>query len=275
MEKIRLFRYNGAKTQYIDTINYVLNKWKAPVYAEGFLGSGVVYLNLNNPYFKRYYINDIDRNIIHMFKVFSKISYSYYKKHFDYVMKRFGDIETSKESFMNFREWFNKKVWRSDTPAEAIFTMILASSCINSFFKFSKNGFASSWGNRNLAKNYSEYSHHFLKKRLNNNTVITNLNFFEYTEFLKDEVKDEEVTMFLDPPYIRGGNVDYLKTFKQDDYNNFMTYIKNSKYNVAYTDVWSKDLDWEYVTLRETMVNTGPSTDKFENKNKEVIFYNK
>jgi site-specific DNA-adenine methylase len=276
MEKLKLFRYSGAKTQFVDKINYVLNKWEASTYVEAFLGSGAVFLNLDNEKYKKYYINDVDRNIIHVFNTFKQISYKYFRSHYEYIIKKFGDIEHSKEAFMNFRTWFNKNVWKSGTKSEGIFIMMLASSCINSFFRFGPNGFGSSWGNRNFAKNYDEYTHYHVKRKLNSNVSITNMDFFDFTEFLKEEEKgNSDITMFVDPPYVRGGFVDYMKTFGMTEYEKFIQYIKQTPYNVAYTDVWSKDLDWDYVLLRETMVNTGPSTDKFENGNKEVIFYNK
>jgi len=276
MDKLKLFRYSGAKTQFVDIVNYVLNKWQASTYVEAFLGSGAIFLNLNNQNYKKYYINDIDPNIIHIFKTFKNISYKYFKSHYKYVMSRFGDIEASKESFMTFRNWFNKNVWKSGTKAEGIFIMMLASSCINSFFSFGKKGFSSSWGNRNFAKNYDEFTHHYVRQRLNKNVIITNLDFFDFIEFLKEEEKDNtDITMFVDPPYQKSGKTSYADKFKIDDYNKFLKFIKETKCNVLYTDVWSTDLDWDYLTLRETMVNTGPSTNKFENGLKEVAYYNK
>ena len=121
MEKLRLFRYSGAKTIFIDDVNYLMNRYKASTYVEAFLGSGAIFLNLNNDNFKKFYINDISREVIHIFKTFKEISFKFYKSHFNYVMDRFGDIEASKESYMKFRTWFNKNVWKSDTHAEGIF----------------------------------------------------------------------------------------------------------------------------------------------------------
>lgn len=276
MDKLKLFRYSGAKTQFVDKINYVLNKWDASVYVEAFLGSGATFLNLNNANYKKYYLNDIDRNIVHVFKTFTTISYKYFKAHYSYVMEKFGDIEASKESFMNFRTWFNTNVWKSDTKSEGVFIMMLASSCINSFFSFSAKGFSSSWGNRNYAKNYDEFTHYHIQRKLKANVVLTNYDFFDFIKFFKEEENDKNgITMFLDPPYVRGGFVDYMKSFGMTEYAKYIDFIKTTPHNVAYTDVWSKDLDWDYLLLRETMVNTGPSTNKFQNGNKEVIFYNK
>ena len=273
MDKLKLFRYSGAKSIFIDDINYLLNREKASTYVEAFLGSGAIYLNLNNDNFENFYINDISREIVHIFKTFKDITFKFYKTHFNYVMERFGDIEASKESYMTFRNWFNKNVWKSDTKAEGIFLMILASACINSFFTMSRNGFIASWGNRNFGKNYDEYAHNHIRKRLNKNTIITNYDFFDFAEFFKDEKKDD-VLMFLDPPYIKSGDMPYDKFFKKDKYAKFINYIKESPYKIVYTDAKHNDIDWDYKILRKNMVDTGPTTNKQENNNMEVAYYN-
>lgn len=278
MEKLRLLRYSGAKTEFVDKINYVLNKWKASTYVEAFLGSGVVFLNLTNNSFKKFYINDIDRNVIHIFKTFKDISYSFFKKHYNYIIQRFGNIEQSKEAFNNFKDWFNQKVWKSDTQAEGVFLMILSLTCINSLFFFTKKGFGSGYGNRDYAKNYDEFMHHHIKKRLNNNnTIITNLDFFDFLDFLKSEEKDnKDITMFVDPPYaLSTGKVSYNKHFPLEKHQKFIDFIENSEYNIAYTDTKNNLFNWDFLQLRETMVNTSPTSNKFENGLMEVLYFNK
>ena len=85
-------------------------------------------------------------------------------------------------------------------------------------------------------------------------------------KFVEIEEKDNnDITLFVDPPYIRSAETSYAKHFKLDDYTNFISYIKESKYNIAYTDIKSEDLDWKYLTLRKTMINTSPTTNKFKN----------
>lgn len=279
IKKNRLFRYSGSKNEFIDDINLLLSKYKSATYIEPFIGSGAIYLNTVNQNFKKFYINDFDRNIVHIYKTFKEISYKYFKTHFNYVMNRFGDIGNNKQSFINFRNWFNKNVWMTNSKSEGVFLMMLASSCINSFFSISKNGFNSSYGNRNYAKNYTETTHNNIRKRLNNNTIITNLDFFDFIEFLKVEEKDtmdNNIVMMLDPPYVLSGkdSVGYMKNFDINKYNKFIDFIKSTKYNIIYTDVKSDVLDWKYFTLRKSMVNTSPNTNKFENNKVEVAYYN-
>ena len=143
-------------------------------------------------------------------------------------------------------------------------------------YKFGPNGFNSAWGNRNYGKNYTKFTHYYIRKKLNETVIITNLNFFDFIEFLKTEEKDNpNITMFLDPPYYNSGKAGYTSNFKKEEYLQFLNIIQESKYNIAYTDVENGDINWDYILLRESMINKSPKTAMLKNGNKEVIYYNK
>ena len=84
----KFFRYSGAKDKFTSLININI-KTDKKIYCEPFIGSGAVLFNLNKS-FDKYIINDIDRNIIRIYKSFKNISYSYYKEVIDSVFKEFG-----------------------------------------------------------------------------------------------------------------------------------------------------------------------------------------
>ena len=113
----KFFRYSGAKDKFTSLININI-KTDKKIYCEPFIGSGAVLFNLNKS-FDKYIINDIDRNIIRIYKSFKNISYIYYKEVIDSIFKEFGkftynrrysdqeNAEKEKQNYYNFRNWFN------------------------------------------------------------------------------------------------------------------------------------------------------------------------
>ena len=120
----KFFRYSGAKDRFVDSINSYIDKTNNKVYCEPFAGSCAVLFNLNKE-FDKYIINDIDRNIIRMYKSFKEIDYKYYNDTFNKIQEAFGTFTTDrrfcadekgniqKQNYYNFRNWFNENHWKS------------------------------------------------------------------------------------------------------------------------------------------------------------------
>jgi len=265
----RIFRYSGSKYKYINCINGTINFSKKKIFVEPFVGSGVIFLNVNN--FKKFIINDIDRNIIRIFKSFKEISFDYYQTKLNDVYDMFGSIKDNKHAYYEFRNWFNDNHWNTDTIDEGIYLMFLANSCINSFLRFGPNGMNQSYGNRAYQYNYKYDMHNRIYERLQN-TEIYNLDYLKFLKVLNLPVS--EYAFVLDPPYIKKKSS--YDTLNENYYNFFLSSLEYLEY--YYTDIYDPEildkLKCSYKVLREKMINTGPLTHKKRNNNTECMFFN-
>jgi DNA adenine methylase len=195
---VKFFRYSGAKTRFIDIINsYIITNKK--VYCEPFVGSGAVLFNLHRE-FDKYIINDIDQNIIRIYKTFKEIEYDYYLDVVNFVFSKFGKFtsdrrysnngEDEKKNWYNFRNWYNETHWKTDTIDEGIYLHMLANSCINSFLRFSPNGMNSSYGLRMYFLERKNFN------KIKNILLRTEIHCSDYKNML-----NEDCFFFCDPPY--------------------------------------------------------------------------
>jgi len=270
--KNRIFRYSGSKFRFLDTINNIItSSHNSDVFIEPFVGSGVVFLNV--PKFKRFIINDIDRNVIRIYRSFQVISYDYYLLILNNIHDVFGSIKDNKDSYYNFRNWFNEHHWNSDTIDEGIYLMFLANSCINSFLRFGPNGMNQSFGHRGYHYTYDYDTHQRVFDRLQN-TEIYNLDYLTLKQGLDNNQDEYSYTLFIDPPYI-GRNSSY-ESITPEYHKKILNTLQNVEF--YYTDIYNDDiintLKCDYRILRENMINTGPHTTKKKNNNTECIFFN-
>lgn len=259
-----IIRYSGSKINFMNDINTFINKTDKKIYIEPFFGSGAVFLNLEKE-FDRYYINDIEPSIILIFNSIKKTNYNDFIEYVNHVHSKFGDIKRNKESYYNFRNKFNEKLYNTDTIFEGFGYILLYNSCINSMARFGPNGFNQSYGNRLFIPSENEWNN--AKKRLEK-TELSNLDFFEFLNNLNESESD--CLYFLDPPYIKR-EIGY-KTISNDFYINYIKWINNTKANILYTDIDHNDLNLNKYELR-TMRNISPNR-KSEYTDKEVMFYN-
>lgn len=71
-----VIRYSGSKIKYVQQLNKLVNMSNATTYVEPFLGSGALFLNLKKK-FDKYIVNDIDRNVIRIFKSLKEMDYEH------------------------------------------------------------------------------------------------------------------------------------------------------------------------------------------------------
>lgn len=264
----KFFRYSGAKDKFTPIINANI-KTDKKIYCEPFIGSGAVLFNLNKS-FDKYIINDIDRNIIRIYKSFKNISYEYYKEVIDSVFKEFGRFtddrryiskeagEVAKTNYYNFRNWFNSNHWNTDTELEGIYLHMLANSCINSMLRFGPNGMNQGYGNRCYI--------------LGENTFNNIQSILQRTEIHNGSYKDllkEDAFFFFDPPY--ASQASSYTGFSFQDQEEFLELIKDKEY--LYTDILNgvNSKLQNKLVIRE-MVSTAPSTNKGKNSNIECLF---
>jgi len=118
----------------------------------------------------------------------------------------------------------------------------LYNSCLNSLARFGPNGFNQSYGHRGLKLNtFTEDNFNTVNTKLQN-CKLYNLDFISLMDKIESNFEiDNDVLMFLDPPYIK--RPAGYKTITDNYYITYIEYLKNSKANILYTDIDHEDLD--------------------------------
>lgn len=250
---IKMMSYCGSKYNFVQKFNDIIINNKNKVYYEPFIGSGSIFVNLPNK-FDRYIINDIDENIVGIWKSIQIYSFDDFVRIKKEICKDFGNIKDDIDSYYNFRNWWNVEHFNFDKKFKFIYLYVLANSCINSFIRFGKNGMNSSFGNRDYF--FSNTSYDKIKYKLEK-TSILNCSY--------DEINySDNGLIFLDPPYSeREGS--YSNNFNDDELNNFLKFVNNisNKNNVIYTDIENKIIDDKLQNFNKyiiiDMINTSPN----------------
>lgn len=254
--------YQGSKKHFTKKFNFLISNTKHNTYIEPFVGSGAVLFNLDKR-FDNYIINDLNEHVIFMYNTFKTISYDDVLDANNDVLKNFGYIKQSKESFYAFRDFYNEKHHFSNNKEKGIYLYFLANSCINSMLRFGPNGMNSCFGERFkiMSKNDFEHIHRVLQ-----DTTILNKDY-------RDVLQDNAV-IFLDPPYFERPT-SYSSNFDAKDLQSFLDEIKSLQSDIVYTDIYSEKikeyLDWPH---QETKVITNSSPYAYNDKHQEVAFYN-
>lgn len=254
---VKFINYSGTKIKFIDIINNEINRSTNEIYVEPFLGSGSIFFNLEKK-FEQYILNDLDTNIIKMYKAFQNATYSDFKDMEDICTIKY-DIKNNKEDFYTFRNNVNKI---EDEYYYGLGLFFLCNSTINSMARFGPNGFNSSFGKRfrTLSKNDFDLIVSKLKRAEIYNTDFFNLN-----------IPEENCLLFLDPPYMERPTA--YKTITQDFFIKYINYLKETKNDFIYTDIDHEYLKMNKIILRENMYNTAPSSKKEKTKT-EIMFLN-
>ena len=267
----RFSRYAGSKTHFIEKFNAITTPLNKKVYVEPFFGSGAIFFNLDLTY-DRYVINDVNPHVINAVKSFRDGTYAQYIQIQKDVFEKFGDIKTNKESYYNFRNWFNAEYFgkSKDLITEGFMFHFLMNSCINSLVRIGPNGFNQSYGNRFFL--VDEVTFNELNRRLNLNVEIISK---DYHEVIKEN-DSPDTLFFLDPPYFMRSEVGYQKTYsKEDDLIKFIDLIKPLQGSVVYTDIACSTHDalgWNLYNTK-LLSNISPLR-RAESESQEVFFSN-
>ena len=264
---IRFFKYPGCKLNFVNIINQEINSTKCKIYIEPFVGSGAVLLNLQNK-FDEYIINDINENIIKIYKSFRDGKYSDLKNLYEMSVKEFGNPGRFKESYYNLRNALNIKYANTNTLEEGFFYYFIYIRCINGMLRWGKEGFNAAFGFRGYSLEMSESKFLKIQSILKKSKI-----FCQDYKFVFDKEYDNENSLyFLDPPYIETG-INYGESFNRIE---FLELIKNSKGKIIYTDKFNKEvsdyLDWRYVILRK-LNNIHPGKNRSNKLFDDEVFW--
>lgn len=268
MSSLRLFRYSGSKLRYINEITCLIdNKHKYEQYVESCLGSGAMFLNVDDR-FDKYVINDLDSNVIECFKSVKLCTYEDFANATRFVETTFGSIANSKKSYYCFRDWFNSSKLTSNDDDKGFYIMMLYSSCINSLARWGPNGFNTSYGNRLYLPSKQVFiaAKHKLSKTDMHNTT--------FQKVMEDcEQFDDKTLLFHDPPYIKRPTS--YATISSDVYENMLTWLSSSKLHWIYTDTENGQLQkFKRIILRENIVQTNPGKIVTNKKHSEIAITN-
>jgi len=273
MSGLRFSRYAGSKIHFVDRFNAITKGLDSKVYVEPFFGSGAVFFNLEKEY-DLYVINDINRHVINALKSFRDGDYGMYIALRDEVFSKFGDIKKNKESYYNFRNWFNKEYFDSkkDPLSEGFYFHFLMNSCINSMVRIGPNGMNQSYGNRFFIMEEDDFNE--VKRRLSANVKILSV---DYSEILS-EYNSDDALFFLDPPYFERNEVGYAETVDDmGNFESFITRIRGLSGNAVYTDIFNETqhvrLGRWHCEKTKDLRNISPNR-RDESTNEEVCFTN-
>jgi len=264
---IKFFNYSGTKIKYVKQLNSYINRTSKSVYIEPFVGSGAVFFNLERQ-FDEYILNDIDANIIRMYKTFKEIDYDYYLEVRGDITKTFGTFkkhDSAKENYYNFRNWFNETHFGKDSILEGLYLHVLSNTCINSFLRFGPNGMNQSFGNRDSV--LTEDMFNSIHNKLSSATLLN-----KRYEAVLDASDVSDSCVFLDPPYF--SQKSSYAGFNENDLVQFINRLSSLKGDYVYTDILNghnAHLNKSY--LRE-IVSTSPNNPGTKRNNFEYIFYN-
>lgn len=266
---VKFSRYVGAKDKFVDEFNRMAARAGCSTYVEPFFGSGAIFFNLSMS-FDRYVINDLNPDLINALNAFKHGEYTQYLTLMDDAFSTFGDVKKNKQSYYDFRNWFNREHWRKGTVEEGFYFHMLMNACINSLVRVGPNGMNASYGNRFLTMDESTFN--AVKARL----ALTEITSRDYMEVLAEH-DGSDTLFFLDPPYAARPTVGYGKTFGMPELANFLHAIDGLQGKVVYTDIMT-DLHaslpgrWNVIDLGQ-MANVSPAR-KSESVGMEVVYYN-
>lgn len=227
-------RWSGSKRKIIKHILPLIDDSKE-TYIEPFLGSGTMLINiLSKKSYKKYYVNDINSDLINFFTQLKNNPNSLIEQLTD-ISKSYEAIftlEEKKEYYYSIRNYYNNN--SMDKLTRACFFWFLTKTCFNGVYRVNNKG---------------KYNVPFGKKEkasvdislLNDislaiqNVSFSNLDYLDFLHILNQKKMLHNSFIYLDPPYIP----ETIKTQKQkiytsdffqhDRFSDFISVIHNSK----------------------------------------------
>jgi hypothetical protein len=140
MKSNKLFSYAGTKDKFLQQLLVIIDKSSATIFHEPFLGSGAVFLNIEDR-FDEYHLSDIQPAIVNAFNTVKHTTYNDYLDFTKMIKSVYGDIKQSKQSYYDFRNnYANVEFEKNFESIESGFSqLVLFSSCINSLARW--NGY--------------------------------------------------------------------------------------------------------------------------------------
>lgn len=231
----KLFSYMGSKRRHLDDINRIINSMNLPdgmTYVEPFVGSGVVFLNLEKQ-FKDYLLFDKYDDLISFYNL--QASPEEFNEALMSVVDIADllDIENHRDNFMWFRDELYAK--ETDPLIRACLFFIVISLTMNNQPSFNgqnlRNGYGGSFNGKYKGNKYSnkveetKEAYAFIKTK----DVYGFSTGFDY-------FPRKNAFYFVDPPYFKAN----MRTgWKEEDTATLIDWLIRSKAPFLYTDMES------------------------------------
>lgn len=212
----------GAKIKHIDFLNEIFKNSKSRNYCEPFLGSAVVFLNLEKD-FNKYYLNDLQSENLLCFN--KNLNEEFIRKIFYDCVQKYP--QKIKEEYYKFRDELLNKTDNTDLK-KAVYIFRIYNECINSMQRFNKLKFNQSFGNGVVSEKQLDGYIEAVEFSKTKNIEVTNKSF----ESLLDK---KDCLYFLDPPYIKN-EMAINGGFNENSLKTLVDFMFNTKEEFVYTD---------------------------------------
>ena len=259
---------------YIGSKNFLLKQVKLPKninnYYEPFVGGGSMLFYINQKYnIKKNYINDLDSDLIMVYKVI--------KKDLNKLLEKLKELNTkkSKNNFNNYIKIFNTNKLNK-ILLSAIYIYITKIS-FNSLLSYNKknNKINPYYSKYNTKKNIYKEQNLINISKLLKKTIIKNK---DYILFLKQNKPQKGDFVFLDPPYlVKKINEYYKNIFTLKDFENLKKKcdeLNKNKVNFMVTLNKNKELIDLFKKYKITYINKKSTVSNKIRVEKEMIITN-
>lgn len=210
-------RWAGSKKKILNEMLSAFKKEKEN-YVECFLGSGVVLINVlkNKEYlkYKKFYVNDINTNIISFYTLL-KDNPDYLVKEINTLVEKYNNynLDEQEKMYYKIRDEFNQE---SDKDTKAVLFYFLMKTGFNGVYRENRLGkFNVPYGRKSNININSEYLIELSK--LIQPVEFYNMDFESFLLKMKQKKVLEDSFLYFDPPYLPD---DLLVNQKQELYTN-------------------------------------------------------
>lgn len=255
---LNYIKYPGNKTLFLDTLLNLIKSYKdITAFIEPFAGSGTVSLEVTKTSIPIIILNDIDEQV---YAIHSAFKYGTYSELNEIIAEiwSYGNPHKNKEHYYKARDEMNVKYFKKSGNKTGFYYWAISIFAINSMMRFGASGFNQGWGARGISQ--------FPGKRKMNKIFFNELQEAykkielynkNYVDLLDLDENNENVMLFVDPPYVDKASGTY--GFSEEQQNEFLKTIEAWQGPVIYTDVYSKEhfsklsKKWNYKILRNNM----------------------
>lgn len=278
-------RWAGSKKKLL---NEMLHAFEADkdVYIEPFLGSGIVLLNvLENQMYRKYYVNDINSNLILFYNTLKNDSAQLIKR-IETLCREYNSFPNDEEKWDYFykkRDSFNKKQIRCVTRS-ALFWFLMKAGYNGVYRVNSKGKFNVPCGKRDKIVCNKKKMEEISKKIQNVEFSCMDYNLF--IDMILEKEKKKSIFMYCDPPYMpetESSQKHILYTQNGFEHEKFIEYMDEicDKFDISVMismaetktveQMYKEHLYFGKVKIDEIVRKVNP-TKKM--KSKEVVFVN-
>lgn len=231
------FNWVGNKFKFIPQINEIVAGRQYISVIDLFMGSGNVLLNLECSA-EKWFGNDKQRLIPSVFASLKDMD-AFSSMEVETILERNSRF-SSKESYYNFRDEWNKKYFASKFDRVfALETVLLLKMCSNSMIRFNTQGVFNQ-GFRGLGTDKEFFKGTMLRDvvdQLNHLLILIQSRNFKFTHKDFKEYKDEGRTgrlLILDPPYALGDTGMYNQEFPASDGKYLLSLLETTQNDFIY-----------------------------------------